>query len=409
LYVAAYDDAEFLPGDNFNGITVSSSRRFNDASTGQYREVDPTLTFDNDADGDRTSIDILAPGVKLTVASLNNQSLENSGTSFAAPHAVGTVALLQQYADQQIALSNPRFTDNSHQHQVMKAVLLNSADKIKGVHGSTRTVLDQNRNNWLQLPAHSDPFMSLDQQMGAGHLNARRAHVQFKTGEYNPGTVPLIGWDYDSIGAIGSDVNYLFNQPLVAGQYIAITLAWDRRVEKNLPDNTYTYGDIFFSYNDLSEVLTDLDLYLMPANSNDLLQAVDYSLTSDDNLEHIFFQIPTTGDYKITVHNNGGLSEPEDFGLAWWYGTPSELITPGDFDKDGDVDDDDLSQWEGDYGNNGDSDADGDGDSDGDDFLKWQQNFGTGVELVAASTAVPEPASYLLLILGLVFSGRARV
>ena len=196
---------------------------------------------------------------------------------------------------------------------------------------------------------------------------------------------------------------------MVAGQYIAITLAWDRRVEKNLPDNTYTYGDIFFSYNDLSEVLTDLDLYLMPANSNDLLQAVDYSLTSDDNLEHIFFQIPTTGDYKITVHNNGGLSEPEDFGLAWWYGTPSELITPGDFDKDGDVDDDDLSQWEGDYGNNGDSDADGDGDSDGDDFLKWQQNFGTGVELVAASTAVPEPASYLLLILGLVFSGRARV
>jgi hypothetical protein len=47
---------------------------------------------------------------------------------------------------------------------------------------------------------------------------------------------------------------------------------------------------------------------------------------------------------------------------------------PGDFDDDGDVDEDDLSQWKGDFGQNGNSD--GDGDSDGNDFAIWQQNLG---------------------------------
>ncbi len=48
---------------------------------------------------------------------------------------------------------------------------------------------------------------------------------------------------------------------------------------------------------------------------------------------------------------------------------------PGDFDGDGDSDGDDLAQWEGDYGLNGDSDADGDGQTSGIDFLAWQIMF----------------------------------
>jgi hypothetical protein len=62
-----------------------------------------------------------------------------------------------------------------------------------------------------------------------------------------------------------------------------------------------------------------------------------------------------------------------------------------DFDHDGDVDGDDLTQWQGDFGMNADSDADGDGDSDGADFLAWQQQFGSGSAVVASSGAVPEP------------------
>jgi glucose/arabinose dehydrogenase len=66
----------------------------------------------------------------------------------------------------------------------------------------------------------------------------------------------------------------------------------------------------------------------------------------------------------------------------------------GDFNRDGLVDETDLSQWQDDYGLNGDSDADGDGDSDGRDYLIWQRQFGV-TEMLTAS--VPEPATVVLL------------
>lgn len=79
------------------------------------------------------------------------------------------------------------------------------------------------------------------------------------------------------------------------------------------------------------------------------------------------------------------------------------LIPPleADFDEDGDVDSDDLAQWKGDFGLNGDSDADGDLDSDGADFLTWQRQFGSGVPLQAETATVPEPATWMMLLLGM--------
>ena len=87
-----------------------------------------------------------------------------------------------------------------------------------------------------------------------------------------------------------------------------------------------------------------------------------------------------------------------------------------DFDFDGDVDDDDLTEWETGYGMTGgasfmDGDADDDNDVDGNDFLAWQQQYGSGLGPIVASTAVPEPAaavsSYLCLV-GALLVGRPR-
>lgn len=114
--------------------------------------------------------------------------------------------------------------------------------------------------------------------------------------------------------------------------------------------------------------------------------------------------------YDIVVRQvEGGPGNDLEFGLAWWFGNPFEpTITPGDFDEDGDVDDDDLSDWRNNFGTGGGADADGDGDSDGADFLAWQQNLGTGVPAIATTAAVPEPAAWLLAVVGLPLLLRAR-
>jgi len=73
---------------------------------------------------------------------------------------------------------------------------------------------------------------------------------------------------------------------------------------------------------------------------------------------------------------------------------------PGDFNRDGIVDGDDLPVWEATLASNGSADADADGDSDSTDFLVWQRHWGPGalVNAVGTGVAVPEPGATALLV-----------
>ena len=61
-------------------------------------------------------------------------------------------------------------------------------------------------------------------------------------------------------------------------------------------------------------------------------------------------------------------------------------VTPGDFDLDGDVDGNDFFEWQRDMSVGSLSD--------------WQTNFGTTPLVAAAVTAVPEPGTWTLLLMG---------
>jgi hypothetical protein len=234
LYVVAGREEDAgdgpVPTDNFNGITVAGSSNL---GAEMFDIVWAGNVYDEDAEGDRVSIDLIAPATLIDVVHLGGavNNLGN-GTSIAAPHVTGAVALLQQYAKFQIDSSVAGWIPpNARRHEVMKAILLNSADKMAFVHNSNRTILNLNSQSWENTLAHSSPDIPLDEHFGAGHLNVGNALTNFEPGEHGPGIVPLIGWDYGSIGT--GAVDYTFDTP-VSG-WIAITLAWDRVVELTVP------------------------------------------------------------------------------------------------------------------------------------------------------------------------------
>ncbi len=118
------------------------------------------------------------------------------------------------------------------------------------------------------------------------------------------------------------------------------------------------------------------------------------------------FEIITAG----SVVDTFDVENLPDLGGPLWninYGATNvvlEVVSPfsADFDHDGDVDADDLAQWQGDFGSTGNSDADADGDSDGADFLAWQQQLSSFVPSLAVSQTVPEPSALWLMLAGFV-------
>jgi len=415
LYAVAWgnDNSAALraPTDNFNGMTIAASAQ-GDPDNGDtvYRKFGSVNRQITQPDPfPRTAISIIAPGQQIAVLGHGDLPTIGNGTSAAAPHVTGTVALLQQYTVQQMTLldPNPRFSGNSQRHEVMKAVMMNAADKLNGVHGSTRDVLSLNGMNWLSSPAATNAPVPLDLWIGAGHLNAKRSVQQYRPGEHDPGTVPSIAWDYHSVGGSATQ-EYVFDQQIGPG-YIAATLAWDRRVVKEgSPSQTnYLEGDNFIP-NDYAHSLNNLDLYLLPAASNDLSDAIAKSVAPVMNLEHIFFNIPMMGNYKLVVRNNplGGedlsesfLNTTENYALAWWYGTAPPLPVLGDYNSDGKVDGADYVVWRNDPGNFG-----GAGGYD-----TWRLNFGAGSGSGSGLATVPEPSVGAFALVAGLLVGYRRV
>src|SRR5260221_295694 len=117
------------------------------------------------------SVSLAAPGNNLTLTDLDDTTgyYYNPGfgaSSFAAPHVTATAALLLQAARQ-------GGQTDANRHTVMKAVLMNSADVLRGTLGNTKTIIDQQSRDWTTTPKAAN---GLSLQFGAGGLDAARAY-----------------------------------------------------------------------------------------------------------------------------------------------------------------------------------------------------------------------------------------
>ncbi len=348
-----------IPTDNYNGLNIAYST----IRQGIYTKLDfanlseqpigtATKLKDLEVNNDnRRSIGLVAPGGNLRLYNLAGKAVTANGTSFATPHVTGTVALLQEFGDRQLrarklivdkgklrttsrnlssidraksqisANLEAHWSLDARRHEVMKAVLLNSADKIKDLGdglrlGMTRTMLAKNNRDWLESEAYTDRQIPLDYQLGAGQLHAMRAYQQFSAGQYQPTpSVPPIGWDYNTVG-VGTYRDYPIERPLAENSWVAMTLAWDRLVElaDPNPNNKYDLGDKF-----RDRGLNHLDLYLMHAEDDNIDRSLWASTSKVDSVQHLFHQIHDPGKYKIRVHFRQAINLPQQaYALAWW-------------------------------------------------------------------------------------------
>ncbi|WP_199324693.1 S8 family serine peptidase [Phormidium sp. FACHB-1136] len=322
-----------IPTDNFNGLNIAYSRRDAD---GRFTRLDqanlgsePTVRSPRSPNpetnvGARRSITLVAPGHEIEMFDPDGRRRISSGTSFAAPHVVGTLALMQQLVDRQIRAGLSNWSVNGRHPMVMKAALMNAADKLEdngdGLRlGMARTLVDSSNRPWTDADAYRDRKIPLHSDLGTGHLNAYRAYQQLLPGAFGPeGTIPVVGWNLAEVDRAGTSVHdYVFAEPLRGGGYLSATLAWERVVNL-VDDNGNGLYDIGESFQD--QGLNDLNLYLMPADSDDLSQSLWSSVSEVDSVEHIFYQIPETGRYKLRViYQRQVHNQPtQPYGLAWW-------------------------------------------------------------------------------------------
>lgn len=145
--------------DNFNGMTIARSEIKDDV----YRKVADGNNYTKDAEGDRSSIALIAPGQLVELSSIHPMADMHkiaNGTSYATPHVTGTVALLHEYGNTQISASAAHWTGTvasgatARRHEVMKSVLMNSVDKIEddGTFFAPGTLLGMERTLvWSEL------------------------------------------------------------------------------------------------------------------------------------------------------------------------------------------------------------------------------------------------------------------
>ncbi|WP_267383535.1 S8 family serine peptidase [Cyanobacterium sp. uoEpiScrs1] len=318
-----------IPTDHYNGITTAYTTK----QKGKFTKVDfanlsafpvgigRRLIKREINTGLRRAVSLVAPGNKIALYDLSGKINEVSGTSFAAPHITASVALLQEFGDRQLREKQTNWSLDSRRHQVMKAVLLNSADKLQDhgdglLLGMVRTVLSKKNQNWLKSDAYRDPKTPLDMEMGTGHLNAFRAYQQFSAGQWKPDkAVSSLGWNYDTI-TYNQHHDYVIKNPLGQGSYVAVTLVWDRHVELNDTNRNqrYNLGETF-----RDRGLNNLDLYLMSATDKNTAKSICSSISKVDNIEHIFCPVPSTGLYKVRVQYPQPLNQQKQtYGLAWW-------------------------------------------------------------------------------------------
>lgn len=257
-------------------------------------------SFGPTTDG-RCKPDIVAPGNCLAACLGEPNLYEPTGnwTSFATPVVSGTIGLLVQKAKQDTNLSLALSPDGGN--CVMKAVLMNSADKLPFWHKGGPGKDDD----------HTAP---LDFLQGAGMVNALASYKQLTAGRQNPGNVTTTGWDLNALEENRTLQNTYRLQVLDANpKTLTATLVWNRHYNDSYP------------FESLGQKDADIRLELWAVNPENPAEdyLLDYSDSTVDNVEHIYCSLDanySNYDILVSYSNIDETQQPlptQTYALAW--------------------------------------------------------------------------------------------
>ena len=261
-------DSPYSPGSAYNGIGVGI------ISTNGMSSVGPT------SDG-RAKPDLVAPNACCS--------------SFTTPDVSGAAALLLQAGAANDGGANTAAAATNS--VTVKALLLNGAVKTPNWTNGVTRPLDARYGAGVLNIYNSDLQLRGQRRVAIATNNVALTTDHLPTADIN-NVASLHGWDYASIqSTVLNDrvAHYYFELPASEGAYSATaTLVWQKGAGP----------------------LSDLDLFLYDTRSNAF---ITNSISTVDNVEHIFIGKLPAGRYDLQVLKHGGVGQmgAENYALAF--------------------------------------------------------------------------------------------
>ena len=316
-----------VPADAYNVLTVGAldtgnhnSNYIDDptrrpiASVADYSAKKPL------ADG-RCGVDVVAPGTWLAIVENFTVGLDGTnlvlknisgvlgdGTSFAAPHVTGEAALLYgapyhplDTSESMISMSTSTLKGSSFNtdHKLIKALIINSADKIAGLDADGNA-----QSTWqpgvitVGLDGVTNSIHPLNYAVGSGQANAQEAYYTYYE-------LSNRFWDVNMLTNTGQQICYTYGEGKFTNAdfstpelRLTATLVWDRHVDYtvNTDTNDLTLGTLS------TNLLSNLDLILQQETTLGSWVDIYRSISTNDNIEQIFMSnLSATNNYRLEV------------------------------------------------------------------------------------------------------------